>query len=68
MSEKPGEQLDEEAQEERGPQGSRDTGSDEPSGGPVDRPAGEADEESDTSVHPQESQHPESPDLQSGGG
>ena len=68
MSEKPGAQLDEEPQEERGPQGSRDTGSDEPSGGPVDRPAGEADEDSDTSVQPQEAQDPESPELQSGGG
>jgi hypothetical protein len=68
MSERPGEHLDEEPQQERGPEGSRDTGSDEPSGGPVDRPAGTADEESDTSVHPQESQDPESPDLQSGGG
>ena len=33
MSEAPGEHLDEEPQEERGPEGSRDTGSDEPSGG-----------------------------------
>ncbi len=68
MSDKPGEQLEDEPQEERGPEGSRDTGSDEPGGGPVDRPSGEADEEADTSVQPQESQDPESPDLQSGGG
>lgn len=68
MSEEPGEHLDEEPQSERGPAGSRDTGSDEPSGGPVDRPAGSADEEADTSVDPQEAQDPESPDLQSGGG
>ena len=67
MSEQPGEHLEEEPQEERGPQGSRDTGSDEPSGGPVDRPAGTGDEESDTSVQPQESQE-DAPDLQSGGG
>ena len=67
MSESPGEHLMEEPQEERGPRGSRDTGSDEPSGGPVDRPEGTADEESDTSVHPQEAQHPDAPDLQSGG-
>ena len=40
MTETPGEQLTEEPQSERGPMGSRDTGSDEPSGGPVDRPAG----------------------------
>ena len=64
----PGEELEEEPQSERGERGSRDTGSDEPGGGPVDRPAGESDERSDTSVQPQSSQHPDSPDLQSGGG
>ena len=68
MSDQPGEQLEEEPQAARGPEGSRDTGSDEPSGGPVDRPAGSADEDDDTSIDPQETQHPESPDLQSGGG
>ncbi|MCW2796065.1 hypothetical protein [Nocardioides sp.] len=68
MSENAGEQLEEESQEERGPKGSRDTGSDEPGGGPVDRPAGTADEESDTSINPQEAQEPGAPDLQSGGG
>ena len=67
MSDKPGEQLDEEPQEERGPEGSRDTGSDEPAGGPVDRPAGTSDEESDTSVQPQDAEDPDAPDLQSGG-
>jgi hypothetical protein len=36
----PGEQLSKEPQEERGAPGSRDTGSDQPSGGPVDRPSG----------------------------
>jgi hypothetical protein len=36
----PGEHLSEEPQSERGDLGSRDTGSDEPSGGPVDRPEG----------------------------
>lgn len=68
MSDRPGEQLDEEPQEERGPKGSRDTGSDEPGGGPVDRPSGTADQDDDTGIDPQERQHPESPDLQSGGG
>ncbi|CAN5256363.1 hypothetical protein BH18ACT9_BH18ACT9_01900 [soil metagenome] len=68
MSEEPGEQLDEEPQEERGPEGSRDTGADEPGGGPVDRPVGNADEASDTGIHPQEAQEPDAPDLQSGGG
>lgn len=68
MTDTPGEQLEEEPQEERGAPGARDTGSDEPSGGPVDRPAGTSDEDSDTSVHPQEPQDPDSPNLQSGAG
>lgn len=68
MSETPGEQLEEEPQAERGPEGSRDTGSDEPEGGPVDRPAGQADEEGDTSIEPDKSDDPGAPDLQSGGG
>jgi hypothetical protein len=37
----PGENTREEPQEERGTPGSRDTGSDKPAGGPVDRPSGE---------------------------
>jgi hypothetical protein len=37
----PGNQLSEEPQSERGEIGSRDTGSDQPSGGPVDRPEGD---------------------------
>jgi hypothetical protein len=68
MSETPGEGLAEEPQAERGPAGSRDTGSDGPSGGPADRPAGVADEESDTSVQSDKSDDPRAPDLQSGGG
>ncbi len=36
----PGEHLPEEPQDERGAPGSRDTGSDQPSGGPADRPSG----------------------------
>ncbi len=36
----PGEHLSEEPQHERGDVGSRNTGSDQPSGGPVDRPDG----------------------------
>ena len=66
MSDTPAEHLDEEPQEERGPQGSRDTGSDEPAGGPVDRPAGTSDADSATSVQPQESQS-DAPHLPSGG-
>ena len=68
MSETPGENLEEEPQAERGPEGSRDTGSDEPSGGPVDRPSGTSEEESDTSVSPQEAQEPGAPDLPTGSG
>ena len=68
MSEQPGEHLEQEPQEERGPEGSRDTGSDEPSGGPVDRPKGTSDEESDTSVKADDAEEPGAPDLQSGGG
>jgi hypothetical protein len=66
MSEKPGEHLDEEPQAARGEVGSRDTGSDEPAGGPVDRPSGKSDEESDTSVDAQGAQHPDAPDLPAG--
>ena len=62
----PGAQLREEPQSERGAPGSRDTGSDEPGGGPVDRPAGTADEDSDTTVDPQGAQHPGAPDLPTG--
>ncbi|WP_326701243.1 hypothetical protein OG909_30420 [Streptomyces sp. NBC_01754] len=67
-SDAPGGHLEEEPQEARGPKGSRDTGSDEPSGGPSDRPEGTSDEQSDTSVQPQTSHDPDAPDLQSGGG
>ncbi len=48
-----------------GPRG-RDTGSDHPSGGPSDRPAGTANEDTDTSVDPQEVQDPRAPELPSG--
>ncbi len=68
MSETPaGEHLEEEPQGERGAEGSRDTGSDDPSGGPADRPTGSSDEETDTSVDPQDTQSG-SPDLPSGSG
>jgi hypothetical protein len=63
MTDVPGEQLDEEPQNERGAPGSRDTGSDEPSGGPADRPTGGSDERSDTSVAPQQSDG-DAPNLQ----
>jgi hypothetical protein len=66
MSDTPGEHLEPEPQAERGAPGSRDTGSDEPAGGPVDRPAGASDEESDTSVDAQGAQHDEAPDMPAG--
>ncbi len=54
MTETPGDHLDEEPQDERGAPGSRDTGSDQPGGGPADRPAGGSDDVSDTAVAPQD--------------
>lgn len=60
--------VQEEPQEERGPMGSRDTGSDQPEGGPADRPSGTSDKRSDTSVQPKKAEHPKAPGLQSGGG
>jgi len=68
MSEKPGEHLDEEPQDERGPAGSRDEGADAPASGPADREAGRATDQSDTSEKASEPQEPEAPDLQPGGG
>jgi hypothetical protein len=69
MSETPGQYLDAEPQSERGAMGSRDTGSDEPSGGPVDRPAGKADDDdsADTSIKSSQPSDPGAPNLQSGG-
>ena len=55
-----------EPQSARGAPGSRGTGSDEPGGGPVDRPAGTADEDTDTTVDPQSAQHPGAPHLPTG--
>ncbi len=66
MSETPAEHLDEEPQAERGAPGSRDTGSDEPAGGPVDRPAGTGDEETDTSVDSQGPIQGDMPDMPTG--
>jgi hypothetical protein len=62
----PATHLEAEPQSERGAPGSRDTGSDEPAGGPVDRRAGASDEDRDTTVDAQGAQHPESPDLPTG--
>lgn len=62
----PGAHLEEEPQEERGAPGSRDTGSDEPAGGPVERPAGTSDRDADSGVNPQEPIDPAAPNLPSG--
>jgi hypothetical protein len=62
----PAAHLQEEPQSERGAPGSRDTGSDEPGGGPVPRPAGRPDEDSDTTVDAQGAQHPDAPHLPTG--
>ena len=62
----PAAHLREEPQAERGAPGSRDTGSPEPQGGPVDRPAGGSDPDSDTTVDPQGAQHGDAPDLPTG--
>jgi hypothetical protein len=53
---KPATHLSAEPQEERGAMGSRDTGSDEPAGGPADRPSGTSSSEDDTKVDPQGAQ------------
>lgn len=63
MTDAPDEQFEEEPQDERGAPGSRDTGSDQPAGGPVDRPAGQSDEQSDTSTDPQATDDDEAPHL-----
>ena len=68
MTDTPGAQLREEPQAERGAPGSRDTGSDEPAGGPVDRPVGTADEDSDTSIDAQGPIDEAMPNLQKGDG
>ena len=62
----PGAHLQEEPQAERGAPGSRDTGSPEPGGGPVDRPAGGPDPDSDTTVDAQGARHGDAPDLPTG--
>jgi hypothetical protein len=58
--------LQAEPQSERGAPGSRDTGSDQPAGGPVDRPAGTAPEDTDTTVDPQQPKHPDASNLPTG--
>jgi len=66
-TDQPAAHLEEESQGERGAEGSRDTGADEPAGGPSGRTPGTSDEDSDTSVDPQGANHDDSPHLPSGG-
>ena len=58
--------LQEEPQAARGAPGSRDTGSDQPAGGPVDRPAGTSAEHTDTKVDPKGAEHADAPHLPTG--
>ncbi|MFN2518021.1 MAG: hypothetical protein ABR604_03100 [Jatrophihabitantaceae bacterium] len=67
-TDKPAAQLDEEPQGERGAEGSRDTGSDEPAAGPADRRAGTSAEDSDTTVDAQGASHDDAPHLPTGDG
>jgi hypothetical protein len=60
------EHLGAEPQDERGAPGSRNTGAHEPSGGPVDRPAGDADADDSSSVNPSETIDEATPDMQAG--
>jgi hypothetical protein len=62
----PATHLQPEPQAERGAPGSRGPGSEEPAGGPADRPAGTSPEDTDTTVDPQGAQHPDAPDLPTG--
>jgi hypothetical protein len=59
----------EEPQEARGAPGSRDTGADEPAGGPADRPAGstESDTEVDANRQPADREMPDLPTGDQGG-
>jgi hypothetical protein len=66
MNEIPAAHLNEEPQAERGAPGSRDTGSNEPAGGPVDRPVGTADRDDDTAIDAQGPIDPDMPNLRSG--
>ena len=65
-STEPAAHMQEEPQSERGAPGSRDTGAAGPGGGPVDRPAGGSDEDSDSTVDAQGAQHGDAPDPPTG--
>lgn len=66
MSEQPGGTIrGEEPQEERGAPGSRDQG-EGPAGGPVDRPAGTSDHDSDSGVNPLGAIQEDMPEMPTG--
>ncbi len=68
MSEQPsGTAMPEEPQEERGAPGSRDEG-EGPAGGPVDRPFGTAEHDSDSGVNPQGTIQEDMPEMPTGDG
>jgi hypothetical protein len=62
----PAAHLQEEPQSERGAPGSRDAGSPGPGGGPVDRPAGTAEPDTDTTVDPQGARPSGAPEMPTG--
>jgi hypothetical protein len=66
MTETPGAHLEEEPQDERGAPGSRDTGSDEPAGGPTARPTGTSAHDSDSSVDAQGTIDDDMPQMPTG--
>ena len=66
MSDQPGgTAMSEEPQSERGAPGSRDMGAG-PGGGPVDRPVGTSDADSDSSVNPQGTTGGDMPEMPAG--
>jgi hypothetical protein len=62
----PAAHLEAEPQDARGAPGSRDTGSDEPAGGPAERPTGDSSETSDSTVDAQGAIDPEMPQMPAG--
>jgi hypothetical protein len=62
----PAAHLMEEPQSARGAPGSRDTGSDQPGGGPADRPTGTSAETSDSTVDAQGATQPDAPQMPTG--
>lgn len=61
-------QLSPEPQDERGAPGSRDTGSDEPSAGPTNRPSGKIEGDESVPAHDESGAPPQTGGEQTGGG